>query len=48
MPYIGEGKDEHGEYYITEWNPDGTPVIYYKDPELIIDDTSMGHIDWES
>ena len=48
MPYIGEGKDEHGEYYITEWNPDGTPVIYYKDPELIIDDTSIGHIDWES
>lgn len=49
MPYIGEGKDEHGEYYIIGWSSDGTPVIYYKDPELIINDTtSMGHIDWES
>lgn len=48
MPFIGEGKDEHGEYYIIGWSSDGTPIIYYKDPELIIDDTSMGHIDWES
>lgn len=48
MPYIGEGKNEHGEYYIIGWSSDGSPVIYYKDPELIIDDTSIGHIDWES
>lgn len=48
MPFVGEGKNEHGEYYIIGWNPDGSSITYYKDPELIIDDTSMGHIDWES
>lgn len=47
-PYIGEGKDEHGEYYIVDWNPDGTPIFTYKQQDLIIDDTSIGHIDWES
>lgn len=48
-PYIGEGKDEHGEYYIVDWNDDGTPVFTYKQQDLIINDTtSMGHIDWES
>lgn len=47
-PYIGEGKDEHGEYYIIGWSSDGTPVFTYKQQDLIIDDTSMGHIDWES
>lgn len=48
-PYIGEGKNEHGEYYIVDWNDDGTPVFTYKQQDLIINDTtSMGHIDWES
>lgn len=48
-PYIGEGKDEHGEYYILGWSSDGTPIFTYKQQDLIINDTtSMGHIDWES
>lgn len=47
-PYIGEGKDEHGEYYIINWSSTGAPVISYKQEDLIIDDTSIGHIDWES
>ena len=48
-PYIGEGKDEHGEYYIIGWSSDGTPIFTYKQQDLIINDTtSMGHIDWES
>ena len=47
-PYIGEGKNEHGEYYIVDWNDDGTPVFTYKQQGLIIDNTSIGHIDWES
>lgn len=47
-PYIGEGKDEHGEYYILGWSSDGTPIFTYKQQDLIIDNTSIGHIDWES
>lgn len=47
-PYIGEGKDEHGEYYIIGWSSDGTPIFTYKQQDLIIDNTSIGHIDWES
>lgn len=48
-PYIGEGKNEHGEYYIIGWSSDGTPIFTYKQQDLIINDTtSMSHIDWES
>lgn len=47
-PYIAEGSDEYGEYWVMSWNPDGSPDIYYKDQNIIFNDTtSMKDIDWE-
>lgn len=41
-PYMGEGKDEFGEYWITGWDPDGTPWTQYKENGVIgKDDTSL-------
>ena len=33
IPYIGEGKDEFGEYWITGW-VDGKPCTQYKESKV--------------
>lgn len=40
-PYMGEGKDEFGEYWITGWDPDGTPWTQYKENGFQGDNTSL-------